>query len=101
MDRSQTLSALPQRYSESRTETISLIDWFLKKQHSVSLSSTEAEHVALSEAYQELIVMRRLLASIGLPQHAATLINDKLESRILFILSKLEHQHLLTQRIVT
>lgn len=42
-----------------------LISWVSRKQSCVSLSSTEAEFVSLSEACQELVWIRKLLADLG------------------------------------
>ncbi|KAH8323020.1 hypothetical protein KR067_004494 [Drosophila pandora] len=41
------------------------ISWRSKKQRIVALSSTEAEYKALSAAFKEAIVMRRLIMEIG------------------------------------
>ena len=59
-----------------------LVNWSCRKQQSVSLSSTEAEYVALSEACQEVIVLRRLLSSIGKPAENATMIYEDNQSAI-------------------
>ena len=40
------------------------VSWKTKKQTTISLSSTEAEYVALSEATQEAVWMKRLLREI-------------------------------------
>jgi len=44
------------------------ISWLSKKQCVVSLSSTEAEYIALSTATQEVVYIRRLLSDLGV-QH--------------------------------
>lgn len=44
------------------------ICWSSKKQPSVSLSSTEAEYMALSKAAIEAIWLQRLLTDLGFPQ---------------------------------
>ena len=41
------------------------VSWQSKKQSNVTLSTTEAEYVALSSATQELVWLRRLLSDIG------------------------------------
>ncbi|XP_043862632.1 secreted RxLR effector protein 161-like [Drosophila santomea] len=41
------------------------VSWRSEKQRSVALSSTEAEYMALSAAFKEAIVMRRLILEIG------------------------------------
>jgi hypothetical protein len=43
----------------------STISWSSKKQATVAKSTTEAEYVALSQATQEAIWMRKLLSDIG------------------------------------
>ena len=43
------------------------VSWLSKKQATVSLSTAEAEYVALSTATQEAIWLRRLLADVGEP----------------------------------
>lgn len=42
----------------------SAIDWFCRKQISVSLSSTEAEYIALSEACKQILPVNRLMKEI-------------------------------------
>ncbi|XP_075167710.1 uncharacterized protein LOC142239834 [Haematobia irritans] len=42
------------------------VSWYCHKQQSVSLSSTEAEYIALGEATQEAIWLRRLLTDFGI-----------------------------------
>ena len=44
------------------------VSWASRKQQRVSLSTTEAEFVAMCESTKELIWMRRLLASVGCEQ---------------------------------
>ena len=48
------------------------VSWLSKKQATVSLSTAEAEYVALSTATQEAIWLRRLLADIGEPPEGPT-----------------------------
>jgi len=43
----------------------SLINWTSRKQHSVALSTCEAEYIALSSASQECVWMRRMLRDLG------------------------------------
>jgi hypothetical protein len=50
------------------------ITWGSKKQNVVSLSSTEAEYICLSDAAREAIWLRNLYAEIGFPQEEPTLI---------------------------
>lgn len=42
-----------------------LVDWSCRKQTCVSLSSTEAEYISLSEACQEMMHIQRLLVDLG------------------------------------
>jgi hypothetical protein len=44
------------------------VTWFAGRQASVSLSTTEAEYVALSDGCKEAVWLRRLLSEIGQPQ---------------------------------
>lgn len=62
--------------------------WSCRKQKSVSLSSTEAEYVALSEACQELVVLRRLLCSIGRAPAGTTLVYEDNQSCIKLVTSE-------------
>lgn len=57
-----------------------LISWACRKQTSVAISSTEAEYIALCEAVQEAVVLRRLLQSIGYSQLVPTTIYEDNQS---------------------
>ena len=48
------------------------IAWVSRKQRAVSLSTTDAEMRAATEACKEIIIIRRLLAFLGLPQDGPT-----------------------------
>ncbi len=48
------------------------VTWFASRQASVSLSTTEAEYVALSDGCKESVWLRRLLSEIGHPQQQPT-----------------------------
>jgi hypothetical protein len=50
------------------------ITWRLKKQMTVTLSSTEAEYIALSEAGRKACWLRNLFKELGFPQLAPTLL---------------------------
>ena len=52
------------------------INWEVKKQRTVALSSTEAEYMSLTEASKEAIYIRRFMSEIGLPIKGATLIHN-------------------------
>lgn len=52
------------------------IAWVSHKQACVSLSSMEAEYVALSEACQELLWLRRLMEDLGQAQQCTTIFED-------------------------
>lgn len=58
------------------------ISWRSKLQPIVTLSSTEAEYVALCSAVQEVVYLRRLFASIGNLQREATVIYEDNQSAI-------------------
>ena len=63
-----------------------------QKQSTVALSSTEAEHVAASEAVKELAWQRELLKELGFPQIEPTTIYEDNKSTI-EIASNLNAQH--------
>ena len=50
------------------------ISWRSRKQSIVALSTTEAEYVALCEAAQEAVWLRRLLSDIGFSQNTPTVV---------------------------
>ena len=49
------------------------VSWSSKRQASVARSSTEAEYVALSNASQEAIWLRKLLSDVGFGYEGATI----------------------------
>ena len=53
-----------------------VVSWSNKKQSTVAKSTTEAEYVALSQATQEAIWLRRLLCDLGCKADGPTLINE-------------------------
>lgn len=61
------------------------IAWVSRRQSCVSLSSMEAEYVALSEASQELIWLRRLFNEIGEGTAKATTIFEDNQSCLSFV----------------
>lgn len=54
----------------------SLVSWNSYTQHTVSRSSTEAEYMALSDACQELVWLRRMCGNLGAPQETVVLHED-------------------------
>ena len=48
------------------------ISWKIRRQDNVSLSTSEAEFVAASQAAQEVVYLRETLKDFGYEQHAAT-----------------------------
>ena len=58
------------------------ITWKSKKQSCVTLSTAEAEHMALSSAAQEAIWMRKLIADLGNPQSQPTVVMEDKQSAI-------------------
>lgn len=61
------------------------VAWVSRRQTSVSLSSMEAEYLALSETCQELIWFRRLMADLGEPQQGATIVYEDNQSCLCFV----------------
>lgn len=58
------------------------MSWSSRKQSTVSLSSTEAEYVALAEGTCEAIWLRNLLADMGLRCDGATIVHEDNQSCI-------------------
>ena len=56
------------------------ISWACKKQTCVSLSTTEAEFIALSEAAKEAVWIRKILADLDCEQRTPTLIYEDNQS---------------------
>jgi len=67
-----------------------------QKQHLVTLSSTEAEYVALFHAATEVVYLRRLLEELGFPQQPTIMFQDN-QSTILWGLG--QHNHKRTKHI--
>lgn len=68
-------------WAENRTDR----SWSCRKQTCVSLSSTEAEFIALSEACREAIWLRKLLEDFEQPLDEPTLINEDNQSCLALI----------------
>ena len=75
----------------------STISWKLKRQSIVTLSSTEAEYVALCCAAQETVWLHRLLSSIGFKQSTPTVLFENNQGSI--ALSKNPKSHHQTKHI--
>jgi hypothetical protein len=61
------------------------VSWASRKQNCVTLSSMEAEYVALSEACQEVVWLRELFEELGIPQESPTIIHEDNQSCIKFV----------------
>lgn len=53
-----------------------VVSWSSRRQECVTLSTMEAEYVALAETCQEVIWLRRLLEDFGVKQENATVVNE-------------------------
>lgn len=62
-----------------------------KKQSLVTLSSTEAEYVALHHTVTEVVYLRRLLSSLGFKQQHPTVIYQDNQSTILWAKGQRNH----------
>ena len=58
------------------------VSWRSKKKANVTLSTAEAEYMALASAAQDAVWMRQLLSDLGVKQTAATLLFDDNQSAI-------------------
>ena len=52
------------------------MSWLSKKQATVALSTAEAEYVALSQAAQEGIGLRRLLSDLGMKAKSTVILEN-------------------------
>ena len=68
-----------------------LISWFSKKQPIVTLSTAEAEYVALSTATQEAVWIRKLLHDFGVSQSQATTIMEDNQGAICLARNPVTH----------
>lgn len=62
-----------------------LISWASRRQQCVTLSSMEAEYVALSEACQETVWLRKLLADFGEPQNVPAVLKEDNQGCLAFV----------------
>ena len=67
------------------------ISWRSRKQSIVALSTTEAEYVAMCEAAQEAVWLRRLLSDIGFTQKAPTVIAEDNQGAICLTQNPKDH----------
>lgn len=67
------------------------ISWVSKKQPIVTLSTTEAEYVALSTATQKAVWIRKLLADLHMPQKQATFIMEDNQGTICIAKNPVAH----------
>ena len=73
-----------------------LISWFCKKQNCVSLSTTEAEHIAAGSSCSQLVWMKQMLMEYNVEQDVLTLYCDNLSA---INISKNPIQHSRTKHI--
>jgi hypothetical protein len=66
--------------------------WFSKKQPVVAISSTEAEHYALSEAVKEVLWARQLCREVGMKLIGPTVVLQDNQSTIAIALNPIQHQ---------
>jgi hypothetical protein len=68
------------------------VSWFSKKQPVVSISSTEAEYYALSEAVKEILWVRQVFDEIGMPLNDPTVVHQDNQSTIAIAMNPIQHQ---------
>ena len=67
------------------------ISWLSKKQATVALSTAESEYIALSQAAQEAIWLRRLLQDIGMKFESPTQVNEDNQGAIAMAKNPVAH----------
>jgi len=67
------------------------ISWLSKKQPFVTLSTAEAEYVALGAATQEVVWLRRLLSDIKAPPKTPTIIREDNQGAIAIAKNSISH----------
>lgn len=65
-----------------------VVSWSSRRQECVTLSTMEAEYVALAETCQEVIWLRRLLEDFGVKQKTATVVNEDNQGCLSFVKSE-------------
>lgn len=65
-----------------------IVSWISRRQDCVSLSSMEAEFIALGETCQEVLWMRRLLNDLGEKQAGATVVHEDNQGCLAFAQSE-------------
>ncbi|XP_062081408.1 secreted RxLR effector protein 161-like [Humulus lupulus] len=73
-----------------------LVSWFSKKQHSISLSTAEAEYIAAGSSCTQLIWLNKMLTDYGHPQKSLILFCDSTSA---INISKNPVQHSRTKHI--
>ncbi|CAM8957414.1 unnamed protein product [Rhodiola kirilowii] len=73
-----------------------LVSWFSKKQNSISLSTAEAEYIAVGSCYTQLVWMKQMLSEYGVKQKEMTLYCDNMSA---ISISKNPVQHSRTKHI--
>ena len=73
------------------------MNWLSNKQRIVTLSTAEAEYVALSTATQEAVWLRKLLKDFGEAQDQATMVMEDNQGAI--CIAKNSAEHLRTKHI--
>ena len=68
------------------------VSWFSQRQKTVAMSTTEAEHMALSSATQEAIWLRRLLADLKSPETGPTVVYENNQGAIALAKSPVAHK---------
>jgi len=72
--------------------TAGAVTWASRRQHNVTLSTTEAELVALSAAAREAIWLRELLKSVGILQDEVTVLKSDSTGAISLAVNPAFHQ---------
>ena len=68
------------------------MEWHSKRQPIVTLSTTEAEYVAMAEAGKSLLWLRGLLEDMGFPQQGPTVLHCDNQSAIALVKDPVYHE---------